>query len=160
MKRLQFILPLIVIACLLGGCPYQSKVPVSDATEKINPSFLGKWEKKNSGNDVYILSKVDDFHYRLEKQGEKKENRTTYLVHTNTVDGDLFLNLMDESDKETYFIYKAVLNSSANKITLSEVTENIDEKFATAAEFKAFIQKYKGLSFFYSKQEDIYYKAD
>jgi hypothetical protein len=43
---------------------------------------------------------------------------------------------------------------------LYEVTDNIDEEFESAAELKAYIAKYKDLSFFYEKSTLQYYKED
>lgn len=160
MRNLKFFIPLFMIAVLMGGCPYQSAVPIDEPSEKINTSLLGNWEKKNTTGSLYKISKQDDYHYRIEKTGDEKKEASVYSAFTSTVNGTSFLNMVDEAQKDGYFLYKVTINTGNNKITLEEITENIDEKFTTSVELKAFISKNKELSFFYSKEADVFYKAD
>jgi virulence-associated protein VagC len=52
------------------------------------------------------------------------------------------------------------MTTSGSKLTLAPVTENIDEKFASSEEIKAFFKKNMAMSFFFDKDEDVYIKAD
>lgn len=161
MKNLKWILPLVALAVFLGGCPYGSDVPIDQPSSKINDQVLGKWEAKSSSDETYNITKKDANTYKIEKKGSSSSTPTVYYAFASTVGTDTYLNLYEESaDPKVYYLYKLTLNSSATKITLSEVTENIDEKFKTSAELKAFIEKYKGLSFFFSKDETVLIKAD
>ena len=160
MKSLKFFIPLLVTSVLLGGCPYQSSVPIDEPNEKINTALLGNWEKKNTTGSLYKISKQDDYHYRIEKRGDEKKEVSVYNAYTSTINGTTFLNMEDEAQKDGYFLYKVTINTGNNKITLEEITENIDEKFTTSVELMAFISKNKELSFFYSKEADVFYKAD
>ena len=68
-----------------------------------------------------------------------------------------------EDNKEAdikYFFYKIIVNSSGTKITLASVTENIDETFDKPETLKAFFQKNKSMSFFFEKEEEVFYKED
>ncbi len=112
-------------------------------------------------DNVYTLSKKDDFSYKIVRTTKKSNDVVTYTAFASDVDGDTFLNIIDDSDTDKkYYLYKLVLNSSSTKATLLAVTENIDEVFTTSADQKSFIRKYKNLSFFFSKDEDVYIKAD
>jgi hypothetical protein len=68
----------------------------------------------------------------------------------------MFLNLKKQDDDKFYF-YKVELTDKQNFV-MHEVTDNIDEKFNTANELKAFFEKHKDLSFFYNKDEKKYKK--
>jgi hypothetical protein len=160
MKSLKWILPLLVLTVMLGGCPYGSSVPLDTTGKKINPALLGKWEPKSSSNDRFQITKDNDFTYKIVKTNKDSKEPSIYKGYLVDVDGDSFLNLWEEngSSDKTYYLYKVELNSSASKVTLSGVTENITEKFATGEEMKAFFKKYKALSFFYEKSQDEYIK--
>ena len=143
---------------MLGGCPYKSGVPIDPAVVKVNPALLGKWESKISTEEKYDVSKADDFTYKIEKRNKDSKEPTIYRAYASDVDGEIFLNLAEEAYPNEYYLYKLDLNSSVSKVTLHGITENIREKFTSSAELKAFIKKYKGLSFFYDKTEDVYIK--
>jgi hypothetical protein len=160
LNKLKWILPLVTLAVMLGGCPYGSSVPMDATGKKINPALLGKWEPKSSSSDRYQITKDNDFTYKITKTSKDAKEPTIYKGYLVELDGDQFLNLWEEngSSDKTYYMYKVELNSSASKVTLSSVTENITEKFATGDEMKAFFKKYKGLSFFYDKSQDEFIK--
>lgn len=161
MKKLKWILPLLAIAVFLGGCPYGSDVPIDQPSVKINEQLLGNWESKSSSEDTYTITKKDANTYKIEKKSKSSSNPTIYYAFPSTVGSDTYLNLYEENaDPKEYYLYKMTVNSSATKITLAEMTENVDEKFTSSSELKAFIEKYKGLSFFFSKDELVYIKAD
>lgn len=63
---------------------------------------------------------------------------------------------MQKDGTGDYYLHKVVLKDKA--MTFIEVTENIDEKFNTSEELRAFITKYMKLSFFYTKEEVQYTK--
>lgn len=159
MKRVQFFLPLFVIAVLLGGCPYKSSVGIDTPSVKINTALLGEWEKKGEDLTTYKITKQDDYTYRIAKLEQGKDKPEKFTAYISNVDGQQFLNLNIEAEGDGYYLYKFTLNSNT-KVTLQEVTENITEDFTEQAALKAFISKNKGLSFFYSKGEDVYLKAN
>lgn len=162
MKKLalQFVL-FAGLTLLLTACPYTSDVPIDEPTVKIDDKLLGKWEAKNSNDYFYTVSKKDDFTYKFEKKGKTTTDVTTYTGFLSVIDGVRFMNVYDESNStKSYYLYKIEMSGSGAKTTFIPVTENIDEKFATSAELKAFIKKYMALSFFYSKDQDEYFRAD
>jgi hypothetical protein len=160
MNKLKWILPLLVLTVMLGGCPYGSEIPLDTTGKKINPALLGTWEPKTSSDDKYKITKEDDFTYKIVKTSKNSKEPSTYKGYLTDLDGDTFLNLWEEngSSEKTYYFYKLELNSSSTKATLSSVTENITEKFTTGEEMRAFFKKYKNLSFFFDKNQDVFIK--
>lgn len=159
MKRFTWLLALPVLL-MLAGCPYKSDFALDTKGKKINPALLGKWEPKSGFKDVFTVTQKGDFNYRIVKMSEGGKDSSVYTAYITDLDGEQFLNLQQEgemADKSFYF-YKVELNSSGSKVTLSLVTENITEKFANAEEMRAFFKKYKGLSFFYDKTQEVYIK--
>ncbi len=162
MNKLKFLLPLVAICILLGGCPYESKVPIDNATVKVNSALLGKWKPKSGSEDRYTVSKVDEYTYKIEKKKKDVKEPDIYKAFLSHIDEDVFLNLYEakENIEQRYFFYKVSLNKSETKVTLSPVTENIDEVFEKPEDLKAFFQKNKGLSFFFEKEEEVFIKED
>jgi len=160
MNKLKWILPLLILTVMLGGCPYGSTIPLDTTGKKINKELLGTWEPKSSSDDQYKITKEDEFTYKIVKTSKNSKEPSVYKGYLTDLDGEIFLNLWEEngSSEKTYYFYKLELNSSSTKATLSSVTENITEKFTTAEEMRAFFKKYKGLSFFYDKTQDVFIK--
>ena len=147
------------MAVLLGGCPYKTQTPIDTPSVKINPAILGKWEIENSERDVYFVTQADSFTYKIEKRAESSKTPPVYKAYLSLVDGDIFMNLREEgglSDGKTFFLFKTIVDPAGKKLILKEVTENITETFTSSAELKAFIKKYKDLSFFYSKEDQVF----
>ena len=160
MNKLKWILPLFALAIMLGGCPYQSENALDKPSIKVNPILLGAWEPKSSSDDKYTVTKDDEFTYKIEKKGKEAKDVTHYKAFLSKVDDSNFLNLWEDNGTTpiTYYFYKVELNSANSKVTLSPVTENITEKFATGDEMKAFFKKYKNISFFYGKDAEVLIK--
>jgi hypothetical protein len=149
------------LTLLLTACPYGSEVAIDEPIVKIDDKLLGKWESKNSNDYIYNVTKKDDFTYKFEKKGKASTDGSTYIGFLSVIDGVRFMNVYEEaSSAKTYYLYKVEQSASGAKTTLIPVTENIDEKFASSAELKAFIKKYMALSFFHSKDQDEYFRAD
>ena len=162
MNKLKYLIPLIAICLFLGGCPYESKIPIDSPSVKINAALLGKWEPKSTSGDHYIVSKLDDFTYKIEVKKKDDKDPTVYNAYLSNIDNDVFLNLYNSKEEleRKYYFYKLTINKSETKLTLASVTENIDEKFEKPEEMKSFFQKSKNLSFFFEKEEDVYIKED
>lgn len=151
------------------GCPYKTKVNLeSSPSEKVESKLLGEYEKKGSTTYKYEVTKHDANHYKL-KEIKNSDGKTTYeyIGYTTTIKGTQFLVTRrtksystDYSNEEnpSYYLYKVAYNSAGSVVKLYELSENITEEFESAAELKAFIGKYKDLSFFYEKKALKFYK--
>lgn len=160
----KFFLQLGLMAGLmivLQGCPYGTEVAIDEPSVKIDDKLLGKWEAKNSGDYTYTVTKKDDFNYKFEKKGKTSTDASMYTGFLSVIDGVKFMNIYeDAASPKTYYLYKLEMSGSGAKATLVPVTENITEKFENSADLKAFIKKYMGLSFFYAKDKEEYFRAD
>jgi len=153
---LQFGL-LVTLMLVLTACPYSSETTIDKASVKIDEKLLGKWESKSSTDYLYTVTKKDDFTYQIDKKSNSSGDVTTYNGFLSNIDGTRFMNVVEVgSSSKTYYFYKVELSTSGSKVTFSPVTENIDEKFATSDEMKAYFKKNMGLSFFFDKNEDVY----
>ena len=148
------------LTMLLTACPYSTELPIDEPSVKIDEKILGKWEAKSS-DYTYTVTKKDDFNYKFEKKGKTSTDVSAYTGFLSVIDGVKFLNVYEDgATTKMFYLYKIVQSTSGAKITLSPVTENIEEKFATSAELKAFIKKNMALTFFYEKDKEEYFRAD
>lgn len=163
MKAFKFIALVGALSFTFMGCPYESKVPVDDASNgKVDKALLGKYTEKSSEDYVYDI-KSDGNQYRITKKKLNSEDEPTiYIGFTSKVGANQYLNVREEgsSSDAKYYIYKMEVKGE-DRIKLKGVTDNITEEFANSAEFRAFIAKYENLSFFFDKDEEkTFYKED
>lgn len=160
MTRTYLYCCLLLMACLLTGCPYQSTVPIESPNIEVPKPLLGNWYKPTDGKsetdkDYLRISARDKYLLTIEKitpkTDEKEENIDSYTGYLSRIGTDLFLNVSPSNDLSKYYIYRIEVNESM--FTGWPVTDRITEQFATSAELKAFIEKYKQLSFFYDSKE-------
>ena len=161
MKKLNLLGLLFAASILFMGCPYGTEVAIDEKPSvKIMPSLIGKWEQRSSTDYSYMVSKTDDYNYKIEKTTVSSGEKTVYNGFVSDVSGDKFFNIWEEKgNPKTYYLYRIDQSGGDNMIKLQSVTQNIDEKFTTSADLKKFIAQYKGLSFFFEKDEDSYIKT-
>ena len=149
---------------ILTACPYQSRVPISKPVEKINKGLLGNWiasgEMEYGEEATYFeIGKFDKVKYEVIEHSYSTYDSTwsekKYMMHTSDVGGETFLNIQEDGLGD-YHLHKVVIEEK--QLTVFEVSDNIDETFNTSEDLKAFIDKYKGLSFFYNSDETIYFE--
>ena len=155
---------LLVLVCflLLVGCPYESKVHVDDPSEKVDKGLLGKWvEEKSVGEenpDFYQINKYDKLRYEIIENEYKSTDsvyeQKTFISHITTVEDITFLNMKQEG---SFYLHR--IDHDKDYFTLFEVTDNIDETFEDSKALYEYVNTYKGLSFFYNKEEKSYKKV-
>jgi len=144
---------LVAVSLLFQGCPYESPVPIEAPSIKINPALLGTWvSAKEGSNETYEVTKKDDYHYSINETDASDHNN--YEAYISDVGGAQFLNIRgyEKDSASNYVFYKLNMNST-NEITLSEITENVDEKFSSSADLKKFIKSNMKNSYFFGKEE-------
>ena len=160
MKTITHFLLFSAMAILLMGCPYSSKVPVDAANEKLDKNLFGKWVKE--GNDEHpeylVISEKEGNTYEIDKFSWENEEykQEKQSMHLTTIGNTVFMNMQKENDNN-YYLHK--MEIEGDKITVFEVTDNIDEKFDDSEALKEFVSKYKDLSFFYNKDEETYLRG-
>ena len=70
MQKVKWILPLVVLAVMLGGCPYSSEFPIDQPTVKIDEKLLGKWEPKSTSDYIYDVTKGEANTYIITKKNK------------------------------------------------------------------------------------------
>ena len=146
---------MLTLCTLICGCPYESNVPIDKPGVKINPKLIGSWEAQEGqqeGQDVYNVSRKDDFTYAIEviqKQDNKVDHSTGY---SSIVNGSIFLNIADDKpgSEKKYSLYKIEMHGD-NALKVYGVTENVRENFASSGELKKFIAANMKNSYFFEK---------
>jgi hypothetical protein len=121
--------PIVLILTLLfAGCTF-SKYPIDDpAVVKIDARLMGKWKVKGkkTKNDVYTLSKKDDYHYQVVITEPGKPEREEFLAFLSKIDDATFMNVHFKDDTvEGYFFIKILeVNIAANKATAAIVDDS------------------------------------
>jgi len=157
MKTLPSILLLIAVCIVSGGCPYESDFPIDTPSVKVNSKLLGKWKDSQFEDVTYKVSKQNDNTYSVEKSQKDSDTVEKYLAYASVVNGTTFLNIWENKEIEEthpYSLYKMEIKNE-KQINLTEVTENIDEKFLNSADLKTFIAANMKNSYFFSKEETI-----
>ncbi|NCU05447.1 MAG: hypothetical protein GXC73_15865 [Chitinophagaceae bacterium] len=166
MNKLLSLILVSAMSFLLMGCPYETEVPIDQPSVKFPSNLLGKWEPKSSSDELLTISKKTEYVVTISKSKKKPEandKAELYEAYLSEIDGVKFLNITEKNEYSSgskFYLYKLEVSASASRLTLSPVTENIDEKFSTSAELKAFIQKNMQHSFFYEKDDEVYLRLD
>lgn len=167
MKKIVYLLSIIAVSLFLTGCPYESAVPIDKPVMKYPASILGKWEPKSSSDELYIITKKDDYTIiisKTKKEMKADDKPEVYEAFLSDVAGTKFLNLYEKQEEEDgskkFYLYKMEISTSGARLTLSEITENVDEKFESSAALKSFIEKNMMHSFFFGKDDEVYIRAD
>jgi len=145
---------------LLWGCPYKSQVALGSAVEKISSEYIGSWmpetETAKENPSYYIISKYDSVKYAIEhsqyNDEEKGYSTKNYIGHTTSIDGFVFMHLVESGTKE-FLLHRLVLTPSG--MMLYEVTDNIDEQFDSSEKMREFFKQNMRLSFFYNRDEVV-----
>lgn len=161
---MQFI-AIAAFGFLLMGCPYETEVPISEPNVTFPAELLGKWQPVNSSEDIMTIKKKTDHVVSItktKKQPGPDDNPEEFEAYISQVGAITFLNISeveeDVSDGK-YYLYRMEVHANGSRITLSAVSENIDEQFNTSAELKAFIEKSMHLSFFYEREDEMYQRV-
>jgi hypothetical protein len=160
MKKTLLWAVLVGIGFMFMGCPYHSDVAIDTPNVKIDAKLIGKWQKRSSDDETYIVTKKDDYTYDiLEKDKTPTEGSEPkkYVAFLTEINGTKFMNLYEnksDDDSKSYYFYKLVISDEIEGFTLYPVTEYITETFTASADLKKFVQTNMGLSFFYGNTEE------
>lgn len=166
MKSKHFLLLLAaVFVILMVACPYSSQVPLSEPHVRVLNDFYGKWVLNDEYSDnpsYYIINEINGVIFEMNKfTWDSTEmyyyEETKYEGFFTDIEGTRFLNVEDITVRGTYYLYK-LEQISSERFKLYEVTDNIDEKFNDSVSMYEFFEQYKDLSFFYTKDEELYIK--
>lgn len=151
MKKLLGFTLLASLMFLLTACPYQSNVPIGEANEEVNESFLGEWVNVEQSEEdypvVYTISYLTDNMYEIVEKTVGSGDYSTYTMHSTTIRNNMFVNIKPQGE-DFYYIYK--MEKIEGLLVLHEVSDYIDEEFPNSRKFKRFVRRNMNLSFFYT----------
>jgi hypothetical protein len=155
MKKLLHFVLLLGFCFIISGCPYETHVPIDAPSVKIDPGLLGFWVEQDNENVKYSVTGKDDFTYHIEVTQMEENDRESYLAYASQVNKIMFLNISrtEPSDNSPAFLLYKMEFKNDQWLTLSEVTDNIDETFSSSQELKKFISKNMSNSYFFGKEE-------
>ena len=151
---------LLFCSALFFACPYESTVPIDEANVNTDPQLLGTWKKVNTEDESIVVRALDKTHYAIEKIGKSENGTEHYLAFESIVSGFHFLNIQRKDSAEgeqKYMLYKMLVR--ADSVTLTEITDNIDEQFSNSAALKNFIAGNMKNSYFFNKEDLVYLKV-
>ncbi|CAN5778838.1 hypothetical protein BH10BAC3_BH10BAC3_00910 [soil metagenome] len=153
MKKIIQIISLLSFSFVITGCPYENTVPIDSPSIKINPKLLGSWQVQNDKNDIYKVTKLNEFTYAI-TEPNKEKNNYTLLTYESVINGFSFLNMWEDEPGKArqYALYKMDIKPNGS-VTLAEVTDNITEHFTSADQLKKFVAANMKNSYFYGKDE-------
>ncbi len=154
MKKFSYAILMIAVSIIMAGCPYESTYPIDKPSIKIQPEIIGEW-RDTLNNKTYKVIQQDEFTFRIEKAKDLSDDAEYYSAYKSIVNGSTFLNIwkiQPEDSIRKYFFHKMDLLSNGS-IKLSEVTDNIRERFNSSAELKKFIAGNMHNSYFFGKEE-------
>jgi hypothetical protein len=148
---LLFLAPLLLI---LQGCPYQSKVPISEVGESVQKNLLGTYfetkdiDKPIQFRDRYEINKEKNNQLLINKltysEYDKKWSGEVFIAHLSEVNNEQFLNLKKVDEIETENDNNESLDENDNSESLDNIS---DEKFYLyKIYFDGAILKIKGIS--------------
>ncbi|MBN1252766.1 MAG: hypothetical protein JXR51_05915 [Bacteroidales bacterium] len=162
MKTNAFLISFFVaVIFILTACPYQSQVPIDVPNQKIDKTIIGKWVKNSEADkenpEYFQISELDTYKYNIVKfeyqSNDSTYKQTKYLTHFTKIEDYVFMNMQQDGEGD-FYLHRIDMNG--DEFTLYELTDNIDEKFASSEELKKFVEKNMKLSFFYNKDEIKY----
>lgn len=159
-KSIFHIIALLFCAALFFACPYESTVPIDEANVNTDPQLLGTWKKVNTEDESIVVTALDKTRYAIEKIGKSENGTEHYQAFESIVNGFHFLNIQRKDSAEgeqKYMLYKILVR--ADSVTLSEITDNIDERFSNSAALKKFIAGNMKNSYFFNKEDLVYLKV-
>ena len=139
MKKLLTFTSAVFLCFIFSGCPYESKVPLDKAKEKINQNLRGTW---NEEHFEFKISKLNEFTYLLWGRDKfTNEIEDTVAAYITTLNGITFLNVYDynpDGVPEKYHLYKMEMNGD-KQVKIFPVTDDIKNEFSTSDSLKIFI---------------------
>ena len=148
---------------VLTGCPYESKVPLTETGVEIPKNFIGKWAEvtelsKESNLSFYQLDPINKKEFMLNKieysSYSKKYDTTFYKGRFSLINNVYFMSIKKyepikknqdemtnpfEEDKEGFYTYR--VRNEKGYIKIDELSNDISEVFNNSTEFYDFVQK-------------------
>lgn len=156
MSRSIYVAVLALASLLLFGCPYESKIPISRPTEKVNNNLLGTWESEDEVYNTYIITAAGTHEYHIEQRTSDGQ-RYQYTGFVSIVRGATFLNAYDAKEK-VYYLYRLKIDSTARTVTVMPFAKELPYKFTDTTELNKYVWRSMNLRDFYDIGEQAVYR--
>ena len=157
---------------VLTGCPYESKVPLTETGGEIPKNFIGKWAEvtelsKESNLDYYQIDPINKKEFMLKEieysTYSKKFDTTFFKGRLSLINNVYFMTTQKyepikknqeettdpfEEDNVSYYTYRVRYENGYIKI--DELSTDITEVFKDSKEFYDFVQKNMSNELLYS----------
>lgn len=127
MKKYLPVALLPLISILLFGCPYDSKIPLSEPEQKTDKRFLGKWQSEDEVYNTYTIAPLNSREYSIIQKTSTGDIHK-YIGFISVIKGASFLNAYSDSTK-SYYLYRLKFDSSADEMTVMPFARNLPKKF-------------------------------
>jgi hypothetical protein len=157
MKNIIILFLIFPLLFILSGCPYYSKVPLTEMPKtSIDTLLLGTWKidenkpEADSGEMKIIKFNPNEYYIEMFGLNRGKIEIDRYRAYITPVGKTNLLNLEDLKTKGTYSFFRYKL--SGNKLDIEIVSDEcIKEDYTTSKELlKVFTKKINDTTFFES----------
>jgi hypothetical protein len=145
-KKVQLGIFAMILLIAMTGCPYNSKVPLSDPRQSIiDTTLLGQWvtikTDPNGSNDTLTILKFNDHEYYFESH-EIKDGKlfiTRGRGFTTIINNHKILNVGSLDEPEKFYFEKYEIDGNLMRIYAAS-DQFIKTAFSTTVEFYAFFK--------------------
>jgi hypothetical protein len=136
----------ITVMLAMTGCPYESKVPLSDScSSSIDPELLGTWvfRKPGNDNDTLDVMKFSDHEYYVETRSAGKKfikSSTRARAFITNINHNGFINYCEVGNPDEWIFFKYSIHNNL-LILLSPSDEYIKQPLQTSEENYQFFLK-------------------
>jgi hypothetical protein len=144
---------------LLMACPYESPYPLDSVPKvKFDSSIIGTYINSHDDSTLYEVSAVDSFTLKITSRCSADSIERSYNAYLSKIGSTTFINCEQPSffGARNYCFYKVV--SSDSDFVFYPVSDQIENSFSSSTDLRAFFNKNKDLSFFYTNSIDRYVK--
>jgi hypothetical protein len=159
MKKLFLFFSPVLLMIFLTGCPYSSKVALSDpANSNIDTLLLGEWygNKITDSSDLVDLNiqKFNEHEYLIEyrmKNAKNQTNSENWRGFSTRIKNKNFMSVNVVGEPDAFVFYKYEIKDGVLKISYAS-DELIKQQFATSKELVEYFEKNMDTKKFFEKE--------
>lgn len=151
MQRLGFGMVMMSIIWL-SSCT-EAQYPIDPKPlYKIDKKYVGTWQEQKE-HQTYVITKIDDYHYKITTSSKKGGTKTYYKAYTSMVNSCSFANISEiQAGKvEGYAICRLMeVPKNSKQIAIAFVKDSTISKLGSSDELKSYINAHINTPNFYS----------
>ena len=151
MQRLGLVVVMMSIFWL-SSCN-ESQFPIDPKPlYKIDKKYVGTWQEQKD-HETYVISKIDDYHYKITMSSKKDGTKAHYKAYTSIVNSCSFANIseLQVGEEEGYTICRLMeVPKNSKQIAIAFVKDSTISKLGSSNELKSYINAHINNPNFYS----------